>query len=138
LTKIHTAPTNIVQGRQVCANNSIDEFISQIYGLGVHMLIQEAQSTTGAMWICYPTNQDPFSCIQVDVFEFITDQKSVGCFLELHEQFCGGSVMFFGKAITFHVVGKQLPLVVYLKCCQLQLHDFNLRSWQFNASEWLQ
>lgn len=79
---MHTAPTNIIEGRQVCANNSIERFISQVIGLG---------SMIGVMWICYSTNQDPFSCIQVDVFEFITDQKYVGFSFELHEQCCGGS-----------------------------------------------
>ena len=62
--------------------------------------------TTGVMCICFPTNQNPFSCIQVNVFEFITDQQNVDCSLELHDQFCGGYVMIFGKAIILHVVGK--------------------------------
>ena len=61
---------------------------------------------TGVMCICFPTNQNPFSCIKVDVFEFITDQQNVDCSLELHDQFCGGYVMIVGKAIILHVVGK--------------------------------
>lgn len=128
MIKIHTALTNIAQGRQVCANNSIGGFISQIYILGVHMIIQEAQWRLESCVFVFRQIR-----IRSLVFRWMYSSLSQTkkCWLL---SWTPWSILWwrcddFWESNYSPCSRTNMTLVVYLKCCQLQMHDFNLRSW---------